>query len=374
MAAAWAWAVRDSWNPLDLRTVGWFSGVASAIPFTSIAVALPAVVLAVALLIGVIRGQRYGGRATPWRVAAWIVPMLVAPMILYTTAVLANDYRKTPGWTLTRQNLQSLSGRAGCGLASDAEASLWSSAKPLAMVAGPNPVNAPSWIPPSPVPGAARLELSSTRARTPWFRLPRDRRLGLFVAGAGIRPGSLALQWGRARTGSIEVLGSDGVGGLAPRIASAPWTFVAASELPRPDPRATVVRLAVPQAGAPGAPIGVTAPVTYRTERLADALEEQSSPTLVHPTLVLYFPCARQPALRSGAVEVPRYFVWFDQPFQPHPYEATSPFAGVHDLFAVQRVPLADSARPPAGVVVYEVDRRVPGGAVAAPDSSETAR
>ena len=54
----------------------------------------------------------------------------------------------------------------------------------------------------------------------------------------------------------------------------------------------------------------------------------QDSTTLVHPNLLLYLPCARQPLLADGVVDVPRYFVWFDDAFQPHPYEDTSPFRG----------------------------------------------
>ena len=89
---------------------------------------------------------------------------------------------------------------------------------------------------------------------------------------------------------------------------------------------------------------------------------------LIHPALPCYFPCARQPTLAGGVVEVPRYFVWFDNGFQPHPYEPTSPFLGVHDLYAVQRVPLTDGPNPPAGVVVFEIERRISGAKVLPPD------
>ena len=157
----------------------------------------------------------------------------------------------------------------------------------------------------------------------------------------------------------VDVLRTDTVGGIEPRVETSPWTFVAASELPAPHPNADVVRLSVPQTAAPQAPVAVTAPVAYRTETLSRLLAAPGASTLIHPALLLYFPCARQPKLADGVVAVPRYFVWFDHPFQPHPFEPTSPFLGVRDLYPVQRVPLTDGTNPPSGVVVYEVDPRV---------------
>ena len=70
---------------------------------------------------------------------------------------------------------------------------------------------------------------------------------------------------------------------------------------------------------------------------------------------------------------MPRYFVWFDNGFQPHPYEPTSPFLGVHDLYPVQRLPLTDgTTNPPVGVVVCEVGRAIPGAKVLPPDVHRT--
>ena len=108
--------------------------------------------------------------------------------------------------------------------------------------------------------------------------------------------------------------------------------------------------------------------MTYDTEQLSRVVGAQDS-TLVHPNLLLYLPCARPPLLANGVVEVPRYFVWFDDAFQPHPYEDTSPFLGIEDLYPVQRLPLTDGVDPPAGVVVDEVERRVAGAIAVAPAS-----
>jgi cell wall arabinan synthesis protein len=360
VAAAWSWFPRDAWNPLDLRSLAWVPGVDAVLPFSKLAIALPAIVLGCAMLVGARRGTRFAGAVVPWRVAGWVVPMLAGPLIVFTIAVLARDFQRTDGWTLTRQNLESIVGRSGCGLADDATAALWSSSRSLPAVDGDSPAEPGSSVPPSPVSDLPRSELSTSAPETPWYRLPADRRLGLFVAGSSVTGGEVALQWGRDQGGQIDVLRTDAVGAIEPRVETSPWTFVAASELPPPHPLAEVVRVALPASAAPSAPVAVTAPVTYRTETLSRLISDPDARTLVHPALLLYVPCARQPKLADGVVEVPRYFVWFDHPYQPHPFEPTSPFLGVHDLYPVQRLPLTDGTNPPAGVVVYEVDPRLP--------------
>ena len=113
----------------------------------------------------------------------------------------------------------------------------------------------------------------------------------------------------------------------------------------------------------------MTAPVTYAETRPSDLFDAPGARTLVHPNLLLYLPCATQPRLEDGRVEVPDYFVWFDHPYQPHPFEATSPFLGVRDMYSVQRLPLTDGPSPPPGVVVYGLDRRIRGGELAPPTS-----
>ena len=366
-AAAWFWWPRDSWNPLDLRSLAWNPGLDATLPFSTLAILLPGLVLGGAMLVGVTRGRRFGGARTPWRVAAWTAPILAGPAIVFTFAVLARDLQRTDGWTLTRQNLQSFVGDEGCGLGDDAVASTWSSASTLSAVGGAPSDEPPAWVPAAPLMGVPRFELSSASPATPWFRLPADRRVGLFVADA--RAGELALEAGRLRNGQVDILRSDAVSPVGTTVETSPWTFVAASELPAPRPGRERRPDRYAPVWIPRAPVAVTGPVTYRTERLARLLGDRAAGSLIHPNLLLYFPCASQPRLAEGIVEVPRYFVWFDHPFQPHPFEPTSPFLGVHDLYAVQRLPLTDGTDPPPGVVVYEVDRRIPGAVEAAPDS-----
>ena len=194
LAAAWFWWPRYSWNPADLRTISWDPGWDAMLPFTSLAIALPAVVLGAEILVGLRRGRRNRRFRAPWVVAGWTVPLLAGPLVVFTVGVLITDAQRTDGWTLARQNLGAIVRSAGCGLADDGVPAMWRSAIPLASVGPAKPAPMDAWVPDVPVAGLRRFELSSSSGgsvSTPWFRLPADRRLGLFVAGASIRlPGS----------------------------------------------------------------------------------------------------------------------------------------------------------------------------------------
>jgi hypothetical protein len=368
VASAWSWSPSDHWNPLDLRTLGWETRVTPFVSFSTLAIALPAIVLGAAVSIQLRRPPPRSSAPVAWRVAAWAAPMFAGPLILFTMVVLARDAVRSDGWTVTGQSLDSIVGRAGCGLGDDAVASLPGSASALTVASPAGPSELAAWIPPAPV-DVPRYEISSTSPETPWFALPGDRRIGLLVAGSGLSGGPLELQWGRRQGDDFEVLESDLLGDVQPRIETSPWTFIAASELPSPHPDAEVVRIVVTPSTAPRAPVAVTAPVTYATTRLSGLLGAPAARTLVHPNLLLYLPCATQPRLADGRVEVPGYFVWFDHPYEPHPFEAASPFLGVHDLYPVQRLPLTDGSNPPPGVVVYGIDRRIRGGELVPPTS-----
>jgi len=367
LAAAWAWYPRDAWNPVDLRTLSWTQGPDARFPFTTLAIVLPVLILGGAMLLA--RRRRAEGPRLAWSVAAWAIPLAVVPMILFTVVVLTEDMRRTNGWTLTRQNVDSIVGRSGCGLADDAVASLPGSARSLQSVGAVSSMP-PAWVPAAPVPDLERFVLEPSKRATPWFRLPDDGRFGLFAAASAVTGGQLALDWGRQDgKARVDEVRADPVGDVVPRIETTPWTFVAASELPVPAPGADVVRMTTTPSTVPRAPLAVTAPVDYEAAPLSHLLAGPEASVLIHPALFLYFPCARQPTLADGVVEVPRYFLWFDNGFQPHPYEPTSPFLGVHDLYSVQRVPLTDGLNPPSGVVLYEIERQIAGGKVLSPES-----
>jgi hypothetical protein len=63
-------------------------------------------------------------------VAAWTGPILAAPAIAFTLALLVADNAKTDAWTLARQNLDTLRGAGGCGLADDVLAAAPASERP----------------------------------------------------------------------------------------------------------------------------------------------------------------------------------------------------------------------------------------------------
>ena len=110
------WSPRRGWNPLDLRTLEWTLAVEDSLPLQSLAVGLPLLLLAGALLTARLRGRPRS--ETPWRVAVDRAGLAV-PLMAFTATVLDADAVKTDGWTLTRQNLGTLRGDLGCGLADD---------------------------------------------------------------------------------------------------------------------------------------------------------------------------------------------------------------------------------------------------------------
>ena len=92
-------------------------------------------------------------------------------------------------------------GARGAGSETTPEASLWGTSRALHDVGESRAGEPGSWVPATPVPGLQRFELSSSSTETPWFAIPPDRRLGLFVAGSGVGGGAIELQWGRRQRG-----------------------------------------------------------------------------------------------------------------------------------------------------------------------------
>ena len=349
LAAAWAWYPRDAWNPVDLRTLSWTPGPGAGLPVhdSGDRPSHP-------------RPRRHDApraQATGGRFKACVECRRMGDSVGRCPDDPLHGRRADGGHEADgRLDAHAAERRldrrpVGCGLADDAVASLPGSARSLQSVGSVSSMP-PAWVPAAPVPDLGRFALSPSKRATPWFRLPEDGHFGLFAAASAVTGGQLALDWGREDgKARVDELRTDTFGDVVPRIETTPWTFVAASELPVPAPGANVVRITTTPSTVPRAPLAVTAPVAYGAAPLSHLLGGHEGSALIHPALFLYFPCARQPTLAGGVVEVPRYFVWFDNGFQPHPYEPTSPFLGVHDLYAVQRVPLTDGPNPPAGVV-----------------------
>jgi hypothetical protein len=102
-------------------------------------------------------------------------------------------------------------------------------------------------------------------------------------------------------------------------------------------------------------------PVTYANEPLIRRIDRPGVRTLVPPNLLLYAPCAQQPRLAAGVVEVPDLILAQRDSLGPILGIGTGPFEGILDLYALTRLPLTDSDDPPGNVVLYQVDRRIPG-------------
>ncbi len=363
LAAAWAWSPRHGWNPLDLRTLGWTLAVEDSLPLQSLAVGLPLLLLAGALLTARLRGRRRN--ETPWRVAAWTAPVLAVPLMAFTATVLAADALETDGWTLTRQNLDTLRGDLGCGLADHELVADRSTLRALPVAASQGPVEGrPPFVLDLLGPGGID--------RTPWLRLPADRRYGLVVFSA-LPIGDderLVVESGRSTGMEVDRLGGTA---LRPDVVEEVYSdtstqhFFGPSEVPRPHPQANVIRIVrVEGAERDGSPL-VTAPVTFAPKPLVDELRPEESRSLVLPPIVPYLPCVQLPRLGNGVVEVPSHIVSADIEFTPLG-NATSPFVGLFDIYPIERLPWADAEGAPDEITVFRVDRRIQGAKLAPPD------
>jgi hypothetical protein len=374
LAAAWAWSRRDFyWIQLDLRSLDWTPGFEKWLPFATLAVLLPLILLAGVSLVALARGRGSRLGHVPWRVAAWTAPVLAVPMIVWTAGIFVADTARTDGWTLTRQNIDTLRGDLRCGLADEELVADRSSARPLAK-AGPGGVGAQlGWLPPAPIRNLPRFALGPSRpglSHTPWFNLVGDRPFGLLVAGAPGPDDTLMLEWGRRRSGTIEALDSDPLSiDATPDVLSdrAAWHFFTAGELPSREPGASLVRVDLISTSVPSAAVAVTAPVTYASKPLAQQLNPAGSRTLLLSPTVTYFPCVKQPRMTNGIVEVPDNLVTLrDAAGMPVAY-GTSPFVGLLDLYPFERLPWDDETNPPVDLTAFKIDRRIPGAKVAPP-------
>ena len=193
LGLVWAAGLREPWNRDDLRSLNWGWS-----PSTRFSVAF-GVGFGLLLLIGAVAASRYKRRPitdAPWYLATSAGLVVMLPLIAFTVGVLAIDAAKTDGWTLTRQNLQTFSGNAGCGIGDELLVPAMGSVRPLASL-NAAVRRAPPWLPPLPVEGVPRFALGSSPANereTPWYELSSDhRRMGLFVSGSA---DLLALEWG----------------------------------------------------------------------------------------------------------------------------------------------------------------------------------
>jgi hypothetical protein len=292
--------------------------------------------------------------------------------------VFVIDAARTPNWTLTRQNLETLRGDLDCGLVDDAHVAVGPSMRP-ASASNANAItpSVPGWVPEPPIDGLARFSLgpvgADSVARSPWLPVPAGPRVGMFLAGEARFAGTPELEWGRVRDGRIDSLGSDAI---APALESevradfVQWRFFPAAELPARPQEATVVRVALRGAEGLSSAIAITAPLSYSNEPLLGRLGRSGARTLVPPNFMTYVPCVDLPRLRNGTVEVPQQIIAPRDTLWPMFGRDTSPFESLLDLYRLERLPLADSRYPPGNLVLYDVDRRIPGAVVLLPDAT----
>ena len=345
VATYWAWYPRDSWNPFDLRTLTWIPGPDAGSSFTTLALAIPVVAVTAAMVMSVrpsgrFMGARIAGDSRHGRFRSRRPDDLLhgwraggrfeadSRMDTYQ-AEHGLDRRAWGLWAGRRR------GRFACRLGAP-------TIRRSIRARGAYVDSAGSYARPSALRTLVvhddHAMVSATRRRP---LRPVHRRVDCSRRPAFARVGP------SRNMGRLQALRTDAVAGIVS--AATPWTFVGASELPKPAAGANAVRIVRNATNPPQAPLAVTAPVRYRQASLSGLLTEQGATALIHPALLLYFPCARQPALRAGIVDAPNYIVWYGDTYQPLLFAAASPFAGVRDVFPVQRLPSSDGTSSRAG-------------------------
>jgi len=316
---------------------------------------------------------RLGTAVAEGQVVVWGAPLVAVPVIAFTVGILIADTSKTDGWTLAGQNLDAIGGLdPGCGLGESLVVPVSEESRALPVRDGDSSAT-PAWVPPSPAPGLPRYALGPGRgssATTPWFELPADAPVGLFVAGATGPTNRLFAEWGRADGDGVAVLLREELDTDRNRLSgTSAWRLLASGDLPEREEAADMLRIVHTE---PRAAVAVTAPVTYRVEPLANRMREPDSRELVLANALVYFPCAQLPVLSGGIVEVPDSVVAWENHFSPIQFLLTSPFVGVLDLYALEELSTSDSPGRPPGLRAYRVDRRIEGAELAPPDATSS--
>jgi hypothetical protein len=375
VAIAWSWGPREHWTLLDVMSFDWRPD--RVVSLSLVAVFAP--VLFSIIVAALLKRRGDSPSDAPWRVASFTAPMLLLPIIIFTTVVLVADAARAD-WTLARQNLGSLRGSVGCGLADQILILEPTSVAPLSSLNKTTQPTVPSWVPPSPEPNLARFPLRVDRdgsAKSPWFDARGRERVGLYVSGYRSPHDRLDVEWGSLRANRVRDVRSSewSVDAVTQTAGVTPWLFVPADALPPRPQGADVVRVRFRGDAGSGSTVSVTAPVEYRNQQLSDALRQAHGPALISPAFRTYIPCARLPSLGDGLAQPPRYIVspdgvWLPDPNVPAGYR-TSPFRGASDLYDVERVSIVDSPRP-MPITVWRVSGQITGGQRLSPFETQT--
>jgi hypothetical protein len=200
----------------------------------------------------------------------------------------------------------------------------------------------------------------------PWFRTPDRKRVGFYVLGTNDANDRVSTRWGVAGPRPVPSTGWSTIDLThfdAFQSETIQWTFMPEGLLPSRAPAQNAVQLELDTRAHPPHALAATGAVSYDSTKLSTLLTQKGARPLIWPNLLLYMPCAHQPRLTRGLVEVPTVLVTHSGFF---PLEfATSPFHGLVDLYGFRDLGVADSRVDPQGVTVLWVERHIPGAAVA---------
>jgi cell wall arabinan synthesis protein/arabinosyltransferase-like concanavalin domain-containing protein len=369
LMVSWSMGFTDDWSSgFGLRTLSWTFGFERKVTLVRLGLVGLAFLFAGFVLFALVRHGRAGAWRSPWALVPWLVPLVVLPLVVFNIAMFAADAVKTPAWTLASQNVDSLRGRGGCGLADDTRVAAPWSLRPLKPVGGDTTTALPGWLAASDPPGRPAFAVLGRGGKTgltlPWFQAPGNRRVGFYVLGTNDGTDSVRSRWGHVAApirmgdwGGIDVSHFD-----AFQTETVQWVFVPQGLLPRRGPGLDAVQLALDSRGQPPHAIASTGAVSYESTTLSTLFRLRGARPLIWPNLLLYMPCARQPRLDKGVVEVPTVLVahsgFFALEF------LTSPFHGLVDLYGFRDLSVADSKVVPQGITVLWVERRIPGAAI----------
>jgi hypothetical protein len=271
---------------------------------------------------------------------------MAAITLLATTSVLVADAVVTQGWTLTRQNIRTALGRGDCGLADQMVIIAEGGLRGLAVtqvrsasradrvadrrgfpagngfgsgwyyhyggVAPPLVLGLDTFGSRPPEALAGNLDGHLGSFRSPWYRVPRNTEtITVLVIGGGETGLRLGVQFATTGPGSSP-------GGELTRLRVHPYSTVwRPVQIPVPS-QATAVRLLGVDAaeGSEEGWVAVSQPAVAATTTLGAELRRTDAATLANPALALYLPCARQPSIAAGVVEIPKFLVvamptWF---------------------------------------------------------------
>jgi hypothetical protein len=366
LVVSWSLGFTDDWSSgFGLRTLNWTFGFEKRVTLVRLGLVGFALVLAGFVLFALIRHGRAGAWRSPWSMVPWLVPLAVLPLVVFNIAMLAADAVKTPAWTLAAQDIHSLQGNEDCGLADDTRVAAPWSLRPLQTLGRDTESATPHWLSATDPPSHPTFGLlgrgNPTRLTLPWFRAPVNGRVGFYVLGTNDANDHVLARWGNAG-GTVPPINWTGIDLShfdAFQSETIQWTFVPEGLLPARASGQNAVQVGLDSQTQPPHALTSTGALSYESISLSTLFRLQGARPLVWPNLLLYMPCARQPRLTKGIVEVPTVLVAHSGFF---PLEfLTSPFHGLVDLYGFRDLGVADSRVVPQGVTVLWVERRIPG-------------